>query len=138
MDYDVGHTFLGILDLETLTLENVTGTEFEEVSSDSAKWARNSDCIAFVGRRAGADERGLWLLDLTVDSPQDPFRELVPGGGLSLSSPSWSPDDTRVLFTKHGGRPKDDGLWLVDVTTGGQTLLLGHARNTYEPDWRRF
>jgi Tol biopolymer transport system component len=141
MDYsvNVNEQFLAVVDLETATatLEDVTRPAFDVVFSASTDWARTSDRIVFDGRMAGQDRAALWVVDLRAPGdPEQRFTKLMDG--VSYPQPSWSPDDTRLVFVK---RKAAGELWILDVATGAQTLLAKKEKGQKSldmPDWRRF
>ena len=131
----LNESFVGVLDTTSGNLVDVT-PGFVHVHNRSIEWARLSNQIAFVGTLADDTDEALWILDLDepVNSP-DRFRKLLSQPkNASLWSPSWSPDDTTLIFRTSGTR-KLTGLWLIDVQSGADALLLKGSH--WWPDWRR-
>jgi dipeptidyl aminopeptidase/acylaminoacyl peptidase len=73
------------------------------------------DRMVAVGNMGGVE---VWL----ADADGSHRRPLVPNDGPFSSTPSWSPDGTRIVFTKHPG----DGnlVAVVDVATGTPTFSV--------------
>jgi len=79
--------------------------------------------IAYSSRQ-GAD----WQIILMNTDGSDP-RNLTASinGGYE---PNWSPDGTQIVY-------QNNGLWILDVTTGGSTRLPTEVENPYvvKPSW---
>jgi TolB protein len=74
--------------------------------------------IAFQ-RRINNELPQVWLIDIDGASA----RQMTTHGG---TNPSWSPDGTRIVYTRENWRSNDPGngvLWTVDVGTGAEDQL---------------
>ena len=134
--HEDGH-YLQIVDRSALSSMNsyrmVSPPDFPEGHGPvSLDWQRRLGSFQFALHTYSdeAKEETVWLL--TVDEESNPpvaVAEEVAEG----QSPTWSPDDSQLLF---GGSPAWWGsgvLTRVTIATGG-TEVLGSG---YDPDWRR-
>jgi len=122
---------LMVHDLASGVITNVTaggplsGAVLTDFRSSSVDWARTQDEIAVVDTASD-----LWIIDLG-----DPTHPTKLGG--TASSPSWSPDDLKLVFDREGG------IYVIGADGTGETLLAQgtSGRKTSEelrsPDWRR-
>src|SRR5260370_15902827 len=109
---------------------------FDWVDGSKADWARHSNRIAFCGHKVG-EQVFLWILDLDTMN----FSKILGPIQYGNAQPSWSPDDSKLVFRQPGGLSYKNELWTLDLNTGVQTFLaeVGKQQNDlYEPDWRRF
>jgi len=131
------HHFVAVVDLVAGTIEDVTPeSTFSHVGS--ANWARTGDAIAFAGSLMGdAFEKALWIVDLTepLDSPNRLVKVLPGPKNGWINTPSWSPDDSQLVFGRVDIPPRT-GVWTIDLQTGDETFLL--RTSVARPDWRRF
>jgi Tol biopolymer transport system component len=109
-----------IFDVATKT---ITDTLLEgEFYPGGLDWARTQDVIAFVASGKV----------YTVDIATDTATEVVGANGWS-PSPSWSPDDSQIVFQG----PNSDGRKIksIDMSTGVVTTLT--SKEGWYPDWCR-
>lgn len=90
-------------------------------------WSRTPDKLAFQlwPPLDGSESSAIYTLDITQSNPTPQF---VSGGGSRC--PSWSPDDTQLVFDRQGNQAK---IFTYDFATG-ETTELAKGRN---PDWSR-
>ena len=106
---------LNLLDTVLGTVQDLTHPlGFDWTDGRQADWARRHNWIAFCGAKIG-ESSALWILDLDLGQA----RKLLPS--LSYASPSWSPDDSRIVFQKlvttRNNKTRGE-LWTVDVLIG--------------------
>lgn len=96
-------------------------------------WARTEDRLAMSVREVAQNLVNLWIVDL-ADTAQS-FR--LNTGLANESDPSWSPDDTKVVFRRDGfgKESKKTGLYVVNADGTGLTSL--NAKEGQGPDWKR-
>ncbi len=87
-------------------------------------WAKTQDKIALQGRLPGANYTDIWVISL-VD-PTNPVN-LTNTPNVSEDSPSWSPDDSKIVFAS-------GGITVMNSDGSGVTQL---GVNGGRPDWRR-
>ncbi len=91
-------------------------------------WSRDGQRIAFTGRRAGAQQRELFILDMTQSPPQATVR-FAHDASLAKHI-HWSPDGKQLAITIGGL------VHLLDVEgTSEPRLLPGDNKNCREPTW---
>lgn len=120
----VGSIF--ILDLSDGTTRTVKGPSTE--SGGFLDWARTKDVLAFY-LIPTVGEAGIYLLDLTETSPTP---ELIWADGTSRS-PSWSPDDSQLVFETGSGPKKGQQIAVYTFST---EEIEYHALGMH-PDWCR-
>jgi len=90
-------------------------------------WGRstNQDRIVVKARmKSDPNNAYLWIIDLA--DPANPVEFTATyGTGINPAWPSWSPDDSKIVFW---------GMWTIN-SDGSELTNLGVAGNT--PDWRR-
>lgn len=91
-------------------------------------WERTGDRIAY------ASGGNLFVLDLA--SPSTP-QQLTSTSDLTEASPSWSPDDSRIVFERYGSgsAAKQSGIYVMNADGSGVTSLGAKYGTT--PDRRR-
>lgn len=121
-DLNVGGTnSIKILDRATGLTTTVFGPQANNVQF--LDWARTQNVLAFS--TWAAQGRSVYTLSLTPGSTP----QLIATNGMS---PSWSPDDSKIIFQKTSG---SGGVYSVTVTTGAVQQIAG--KGSY-PDRRRF
>jgi Tol biopolymer transport system component len=122
-------------------------TNLTEDSADwdaSPTWSPDGQWIAFVSDRAevGQGSDNIWLLDTAEGQVQQ-----LTNSDATLQEdiePAWSPDGSQIAFLRHsllgelGDPTSPSGLWLVDVSTGEEQLLLeitGQLVGVQPPVW---
>ena len=118
------------VDLETQQLSAVIDF-FGELADPT--WSADGTEIAFAGRGSqGALASGSWDLGTVV--PDVGNREIEPllVTGGDEEAPAWSPDGTRIAFTRPGG--EGDEVWTIDPDGGSETLLATAVEASLEPD----
>ena len=110
----------------------------------SPTWSPDGQWIAFVSDRteAGQASENIWLLDVASGQVQQ-----LTNSDATLQEdiePAWSPDSSQIAFIRHGllgeaGDPSSPpGLWVVDVNTGEERLLVelaGRLGGVQPPVW---
>lgn len=116
---DVGNTWLGILDLS-----NLSSTQVCPLSTDlrNIDWARTGDRILIDPR----DSTGV-AISIVEALPNSVPRQVVKGW-----FPSWSPDDSRIVYT---GWSTSDPIIIRNLATGTVTSTGAKGRQI---DWRKF
>ncbi|MCH7472687.1 hypothetical protein IIA79_07030 [bacterium] len=99
-------------------------------------WARTQDKIAFAGITSGYYD--IWVVDLA--DPANPV-QLTNDPSEDFVFPSWSPDDSEIVYQK-GGRLSSDysEIWKMNADGSGKTLLVKPSKGLYKatfPDWKR-
>jgi Tol biopolymer transport system component len=112
--YGVGSLNAG--NLWILDAKRGVGTPLTFDASDDAiaVWSPDGRRVAF-GRGVSQDTFGLYLLP--IDAPQD-VKQIVGASGY-LAPDCWTPDGTRVLFTRRGAATGSDIL-VADVDGAGE------------------
>lgn len=89
-------------------------------------WARTSNSIAFGAVPMGGNFENIYILDLDASlHAVGPARKVLK----NAYGPSWSPDDSRLVFAAGTG-----GIRILDLKTGRTSSISGIGNF---PDWRR-
>lgn len=67
-----------------------------DAEDGSPAFSSDGRFLAFVSNRHNLEERHIWILPLDGDSP----RRLTPGGPVVEGAPRWSPDGSRIYFSR--------------------------------------
>lgn len=96
-----------------------------EVGDDPA-FSPRGDAIAFTKR--GFDSNMFWF-DIVVQDFSGTFQDLTPGTTSEYGA-SWSPDATKIAFTREPG-----DIWLMDADGTNQQQLTAGATDDNFPAW---
>lgn len=83
------------------------------------EWSAQGDRIAYGSTRRNGADRDLYIMD-PLDPKTDRLVLQVSGGGWSVLD--WSPDDRGLLIGEYVSI-NESRLWLLDLQTGGKSLL---------------
>ena len=108
------------------------GTGLEQVTTDpgfdgSPAWSPDGALIAFVSDRSG--EPHIWVHDLVAATERQITTSSgeVRGSGLSSGTPlSWSPDRTRIAYTRWDSESRVPSIRSVPAA-GGESIDIGHG-----------
>lgn len=124
---------------EILMLDLTTGDEQTVVGDASAfapVWSPDGFRIAFHGDvTAASDSSALFIVDADGGTP-----EQITGYDESRFA-TWSPDGTAIAFHRISTSDIDDAgryarhIWLIDVATTEERLLVDHADLDRSPSW---
>jgi dipeptidyl aminopeptidase/acylaminoacyl peptidase len=84
-----------------------------------ARFTRDGKWLAFGSTHRNGNDVDLWVVDPSNPGSTRMVSELKGGGWQPLD---WSPDDSKILLLE-GISVSESYLWLVDVASGGKTLL---------------
>jgi len=134
----------------TLWVINPDGTGMREIADPggdytlSPTWNHRGDQIAVSvgGEEEGPYDRDLWILDIGLTTEGEPYvtgRRILPGDPLDAeTAPSWSPDDTQLLFSRaiRTKRGAIDQIVKLDLATLTETVLVSDkSKWLASPDW---
>lgn len=104
-------------------------------------WNSRGNRIVFSWSQVPDTDTGLYV----VHPRSGKIRPLLVEAGYSLGDPTWSPDGSKVLYTRTENALDDEGfpypvagqLWTVDVRTGATTQLTGDDEpiKGFSSDW---
>jgi len=126
--YDLGTDANGAVQITNSMDLTASGGAIEGLWVFAPEWGRTPvDEIVFMGRQiSNTNYSAIWIVSLA--NPSNPF-ELTATGGADW--PSWSPDDSKIVFRRKVGktltisRINADGSGFIDLGVGDQ------------PTWRR-
>ncbi len=110
-------------------IKSTLNPEFEELRLlySQSGFSNNGKTLAFTAQRAGKDV--LYLLDL---ASRDVIKRLdLPFDGVT--SPSFSPDDRRIVFSATLGGVSD--LYIVDIDGKNLKRLTNDVYGDLQPNW---
>jgi len=97
-------------------------------------WARTSGRIVMGARLPGSERYDLWIADLG-DPAHPGYIQLTSTPEISEQEPSWSPDDSEIVFVRGGAIHK------MAASPGSTPVLLASPAKgkgvLHYPDWRR-
>lgn len=96
-------------------------------------FAADGTTFAFVRDVPGAGGTAAEIFVSTIDDPGD-FTQVTSLGSADTSSPSFSPDGTRIVFSSSNTRPSPD-LWVIGVDGNDLVQLTDTASAEREPTW---
>jgi len=112
---------------------NLTATgPFQNARVFQPQWAKTQDKIVLSAN--GSDNSDLWVIEL-VD-PANPVR-LTQTLGANEISPSWSADDSKIVYRRNAGPKRgNSGIFVINADGSGATGNT-YPVDGYMPDWRR-
>jgi hypothetical protein len=130
-----GHTHIAGMPLSggepKVIVEGERSTDYESLHALSNRLDVSGDgkWLVFSAKRNGRDHLYIYDVDEKEVRQQLTFGDLV-----SITSPSWSPDATRIVFAgaDRGGLAD---LYAVQVATGELTRLTDDLYHDRDPDW---
>lgn len=117
-----GRPQLFVITLGESTPVQVTNTP--DTKDDPAWSPRDPNVIALWSDRDGRHE----IFVVRLDRPQDPWQKLTSGSS-SAEDPSWSPDGTRLAYTRAGD------IWLVGADGSGNRAVTSGRDFDMDPTW---
>jgi Tol biopolymer transport system component len=110
----------------------VPGSPLQYAQEETAfDWAKNGDSLVVSAQTPGGATYDLWTIN--GDNPSSAV-QLTFTPTLTEYDPSWSPDDSKVLFMRSGG------IWVMNVDgTGAKQIATPQSGvKLFEgPNWRR-
>jgi hypothetical protein len=99
----------------------------------SLDWANTQDKIVVEARFDYNNPSDFWVFDL--DDPANPVRLTQTSGGSEFS-PSWSADDSKIVYRRNWGTKREQGIFVINADGSGATGNT-YPVDGYMPDWRR-
>lgn len=95
-----------------------------------------SDGTTYAFIRDVADPGGTPVAEIFISSINDPreFTQVTSLGAADTSSPSFSPDGARIVFSSSNNRPAPD-LWVIGIDGSNLVQLTDTAEAEREPAW---
>ena len=130
-----GHTHIAGMPLSggepSVVVEGERSTDYESLHALSSSLDVSSDGrrLVFSAKRNGRDHLYIYGLDVSAVLQRLTFVDLA-----SITSPSWSPDAERVVFSG-ADRGGIADLYVVEVATGELTRLMDDLYHDRDPDW---
>ena len=99
-------------------------------SSDSfPAWSNTCAVLAFSSNRANLSYYNLYQLDLSNNNVTP-----LTSGNYEDLSPSWSPDGTKIAFTRKAGDGSRE-IYVHVMSSGQDMRLTNNAENDTDPSW---
>jgi TolB protein len=127
-----------------LHVANLDGDDHRQLTDDetgdgSPAWSPDGDKIAFVSNRAqSADcfthDCAGFTNELYVMDPDGDGVTRLTETPHEETSPSWSPDGTKIVYSRQLGSEEPHELWVMNADGSCARKLLGGAWDT-TPDW---
>jgi Tol biopolymer transport system component len=95
----------------------------------SPAWAHNCAWVAFSSNRNSPQYYNLYLLDVTTNAVTP-----VTSGNYEDLSPSWSPDGSKIAFTRKVGDASRE-IYLHLMNSGQDIRLTNNTVNDTDPSW---
>jgi len=101
-----------------------------------AAWAKTGDRIAVVVFETGSSLRDIWRIELA--DPANPIN-ITHTSAVSENMPSWSPDDSRIVYQQLNRKNKPS-IFTMNADGSGVTEIgkpTSGLAGQSQPDWRR-
>lgn len=103
-------------------------------------WSPSGDRILFVARDTEDHHKAIWVVN--ADGSASQRLQIADGCGGPLGdpesfgcySPGWSPDGTRIVFTRSSPDGSEENLWIVNAD-GSDLVQLTDGGTDDQPDW---
>jgi hypothetical protein len=115
----------------TVTLANGTVTRLtdDDSAKDDPMWSSKGR-IVFWSKKDGVEQ----IYTLDPDHPSRPWVRLTKDGVRSVD-PEWSPDGTKIAYTRGPSATSD--IWVMDADGSHGHALTGGADHDMDPGWSR-
>ena len=110
-------------------------TSFEDESVRTITVAPDGSTIVFTADPSGDEFHQLYALPIRGGWPERWSDS--PRVQHLLSQSCWSPDGSQIAYSANSNVPTDQDVWLRDVETGENRLLLAGIGFTYPAAWSR-
>ena len=96
-------------------------------------WSHDGKRLAWIYRGA------LWVVGVDGSGDRQLAAEVSPPylSPTAVSRPSWSPDDSRLVFARTDARGREHAVYQVDASGGAARRLAAGAAPTWSPDGTR-
>jgi TolB protein len=117
---------------------NSDGSERSRLTDDDAEqfeaqWSPRGDLIAFVSQETTdtGDAKGF----LEVIAPSGQGRQIMAEGDFALGEPLWSPDGTRIAFTRYTRLGRPSAVVIALFADGAPEIKVGRNLMTTDAAW---
>jgi Tol biopolymer transport system component len=103
-------------------------------------WSPNGNEILFAARSAADHRLAIWVVDADRGGlNQLPIAPACGGAfsnrrSMSCFQPGWSPDGTKIVFTRISANGTQENIYTVNADGGGLTQVTRTGR-AEQPDW---
>jgi Tol biopolymer transport system component len=124
-------------DLSVVSRRNLTdaadvpGGLLNDINIHYPMWANNSNRIAVAANNSSSD---IWIFDLADEAV--PVR-VTNTGSLNESAPTWSPDDSALALSVSARKGRDQGIYVLHLSSGVEERIRSGAGGFGFAAWRR-
>jgi Tol biopolymer transport system component len=114
--------------LETGALKQLT---FSKTLKDDAAWSPDGKHIMYWLNRNKVKQ----IYELTVADPQEPGRRITGPEVGPANDPVYSPDGTRILFTRELNNAATSDIWIVNHDGSDPHRITSNPEREMDPTW---
>jgi TolB protein len=92
-------------------------------------WSRDCALLAFSSNRANQNSYNIYQLDVSNNNVT-----LITSGSYEDLSPSWSPDGSKIAFTRSVGKASRE-IYVHAMNSGQDLRLTNNSVNDTDPSW---
>jgi Tol biopolymer transport system component len=135
-----GQVGLFVVRVDSTGLRQITPPSMIVDSDSGGSWSPSGNRILFVARTSPINRRAIWVVHADGSGLHQLAISPSCGGAfsnrrsISCSSPGWSPDGTKIVFTRVSANGTQSNIYTVNADGSGLSRVTTTG-SAIQPDW---